>query len=361
VKIYLNGRFLTQSITGVQRYAHEVIKALDELVAEGSIDASGHSFTLLVPPDVGEFPAYRSISVRCVGRLAGHYWEQFELPLHSRDGVLLSLTNAAPLLKKQQVVTMHDAAVFAFPEAYSSFFRLWYRVLMNLLGRNARIIVTVSNFSRNELITYCSINPDKIRVIYEGKEHITAAAADDGILARHDLMPNRYVLASGSTNPNKNIQSVISAVKLLGERDLKVVVAGGANPKVFKSSHAHEAGNIVNVGYVSDGELRSLYEHALCLAYPSYYEGFGLPPLEAQACGCPVVVSSAASLPEVCQGTALFCNPYDPADIAANIRQLIDRPALRQELRENGLRKVQRLTWRKCAAAIFDVVREIER
>ncbi|GAM08234.1 protein RfbU [Geobacter sp. OR-1] len=357
--IYLNGRFLTQSITGVQRYAHEVIKALDELIASGKIDASGYNFELLVPPDVEELPDYRAVSVRSVGRLTGHYWEQFELPFHSRDGVLVSLTNAAPLFKRNQVVTIHDAAVFAFPEAYSFFFRLWYRVLMKLLGRIARMIITVSNFSCNELITYCSINTEKIRVIYEGKEHITATPADEHILKQYNLASRKYVLASGSTNPNKNIQSVIAAVKLLGHTDIKVVVAGGANPKVFKLSQAHEADNIVNVGYVNDGELRALYEHALCLVYPSFYEGFGLPPLEAQACGCPVIVSSAASLPEVCQGAALFCNPYDATDIVASIRRLIFEPGLREEMRRNGLEKAERLSWTACASSIFDALGEI--
>jgi glycosyltransferase involved in cell wall biosynthesis len=153
---------------------------------------------------------------------------------------------------------------------------------------------------------------------------------------------------------------VITAVKLLGYSDIKVVVAGGTNPKVFKPSQTHEVGNIINVGYVDDSELRALYEHALCLVYPSYYEGFGLPPLEAQACGCPVIVSSAASLPEVCQGAALFCNPYDPADIAYNISQLINEPGLREELQRLGLEQAERLSWKSCAKEIFLLIRELE-
>ena len=359
MNIYLNGRFLTQAITGVQRYAHEVIKALDELILRGGEIAAGYHFVLLTPPDVVHTPLYKAIVVRSVGVMTGHYWEQFELPFHARNGALLSLTNAAPLFKKNQVVTMHDAAIFAIPEAYSLVFRTWYRVLMKLLGRNAGIVITVSNFSRNELINYCGIDSRKIRVIYEGKEHITSASADCSILTRHNLVTHQYVLASGSTNPNKNIQSVITAVDLLGSTKIKVVVAGGANPKVFKESPAHKSGNVVNVGYVNDGELRSLYENALCLVYPSFYEGFGLPPLEAQACGCPVIVSSAASLPEVCHGAALFCNPYDPTDIVANIRRLMDEPGLREELREQGVKKADRLSWRECSAAILSVLGEI--
>jgi glycosyltransferase involved in cell wall biosynthesis len=357
MNVYINGRFLTQSVTGVQRYAHELVKALDAMIGRGEIDPQRFRLVLLAPRDLLVEPEYRFIALRKIGIFSGHYWEQLELPFYARDGILLSLTNAAPVLKRRQIVTIHDAAVFAFPNVYSFFFRQWYRILIRLLGKTAQSIVTVSNFSKNELSTYCGIASDKIRVFYEGKEHLTSAVSDPKILVSHQLTRNGYVLASASMNPNKNIKSVIEAVNLLGDNCLKIVVAGGANPKVFNFRQTLQLDNVVDVGYVNDGELKALYENALCLVYPSFYEGFGLPPLEAHACGCPVVVSSAASLPEVCRGAALYCNPYNPADIADIIRVLMSNATLREELKELGLAQGERFTWRRCATELFDMVR----
>lgn len=113
------------------------------------------------------------------------------------------------------------------------------------------------------------------------------------------------------------------------------------------------------MGYVSDAELRALYEHAACFVYPSFYEGFGLPPLEAMACGCPVIVSNAASLPEVCGDAALYCNPCSPEDIAEKISLLMADPRLREDLRQKGLERAKQFTWEKCARETFAIIEKV--
>src|SRR5207253_1940106 len=123
-----------------------------------------------------------------------------------------------------------------------------------------------------------------------------------------------YVLAVGSLTPNKNFNGVVRAATLLGDLDCKIVAAGGANTRVFNGvALADDA--LIMAGYVTDGELHALYENAACFIFPSFYEGFGLPPLEAMHCGCPVIVSDRASLPEVCGEAAVYCDPDDPADM----------------------------------------------
>jgi glycosyltransferase involved in cell wall biosynthesis len=134
-------------------------------------------------------------------------------------------------------------------------------------------------------------------------------------------------------------------------------VAGGSNPRVFRGRHLEHDGYALHAtGYVTDGELRALYENAACLVYPSLYEGFGLPPLEAMLCGCPVLVSDAASLPEVCGDAALYCNPRDPDNIAEKIRTLIEEPALRNELRCRGMERARNFTWRRASEALLSII-----
>jgi glycosyltransferase involved in cell wall biosynthesis len=274
----------------------------------------------------------------------------------------VSLGNAAPLSKRDQVVTVHDAAVFANPRAFSLPFRVWYGVLLTGLGRVARAVITVSSFSEGELRRYCRIAEAKMRVTYPGKEHVSAVAADGEILWRHGLGRKPFVLAASSMSPNKNFRSVVRAVELLGDAaDFEVAIAGGANPKIFGRPEELLPGSVKYLGYVSDGELRALYENAACFVFPSFYEGFGLPPLEAMALGCPVVASYAASMPEVCGDAVLYCDPHDPADLAGQIRRLVGDEDLREDLSRRGLERAERFSWDRCARETLAVIEEASR
>ncbi|KNZ70051.1 group 1 glycosyl transferase [Thermincola ferriacetica] len=357
--IFINARFLTQPVTGVQRYAREVVKALDHLIEHGEIDKSKYRFTLLSPRRETKAPLeLKHIPLQQVGFLSGHAWEQLELPLYSRGGLLINLCNTGPLLKDSQVVTIHDAGVFAFPEAYSFAFRVWYRILFKELGKRARKIITVSSFSKNELIRFCGIDPEKIEVIYEGKEQVFSVAPDYSILEKFDA-EKPFILAVSSLSPHKNFQAVVRAIELLGHTGFQFVIAGGVNPKVFKSSAEPLPGGVIHLGYVSDGQLWALYEKAACFVYPSFYEGFGLPPLEAMACGCPVIVSEVASLPEICGDAALYCNPHSASDIADKVKQVMNNAGLRQRLRQKGLERVKMFTWLECARKTFELIKTV--
>lgn len=357
-RIYINGRFLTQQITGVQRYALEIVRTWDLNFQNWDIGTHCRLVILTPAAPLLHDPDFGNIPIRTVGNLKGHLWEQMELPFYTRDGVLINLCNTGPILKRNQTVTIHDAAVFTVPQAFSFIFRTWYRRLLPILGARARRIITDSVFSQKELVRFCDIPRERLDVIYLGKEHMIAQAADDSIIKAYNLPDKRYVLAVSSLSPNKNFGSIVKALDLLQEESLPVVITGGVNPKVFRGGNLSLPSNIRYVGYVSDPQLRALYEHAGCFVYPSFYEGFGLPPLEAMALGCPVIVSNAASLPEVCGPAALYCDPHNPRDIAAKIKLVMNNPALRSEQQEKAMKQASLFTWEKCAAQLWSMIKD---
>lgn len=317
MKYYINGRFLTQRITGVQRYAREMTLALDQLLQEKPSDHS--EYTILAPKNIIDRLPCKRIQFKVCGHLSGHLWEQIELPYYAKDGYLLNFCNCAPLIKKNQAVTIHDAAIAAFPAAYSWKFRLWYRIMYTVLGKHLNTIFTVSNFSRSELNKYFGIPKEKIHVTYNGVEHLKAIQPDDRILAK---IPKDYVLAVSSQNPTKNFKLVLEVAEQLP--DIHFVIAGGSNAKVFTGKKEKALANVHYVGYVSDQELVALYRHARVFVYPSLYEGFGIPPLEAMLNGCPVIAAEKASLPEVLESNVLYCNPFYKKDLERSIVLLLD-------------------------------------
>jgi glycosyltransferase involved in cell wall biosynthesis len=253
---------------------------------------------------------------------------------------------------------IHDASVFAVPEAYSVSFGRWYRLMLPYWARRASLVLTNSEFSRTELARWLRIPIGKIRVVGGGHEHILRTPSDEGVLARHRLGTRPYVLTVSNLSRHKNLEAVRAAIQLLGPAGCDYALAGPANPRVFGYSPEQALPNLIQLGYVSDGELRALYQHAACLVYPSRYEGFGFPPLEAMACGCPVIVSQTSSLPEVCGDAAIYVDPEAPAQLAAAMRRVLCEEGLRAHLRAAGLERAKRWSWERSAADTIAAVRE---
>jgi glycosyltransferase involved in cell wall biosynthesis len=340
--IYVNGRFLTQKVTGVQRYAREVLSALDALVASSAPE--DFELEVLAPPGTVA-PELRAIRFRAVGPLRGNLWEQLTLPVLARKGLLWSFAATGPLVTARQVVTLHDAAVHAIPEAFTPSFRAWYRVLFRVLAARVPLVLTVSEFSRGEIVRYFGCDDSKIRVMLEGWQHLRRVPADEGVLERHGLRRGRYVLAVSSPTPNKNFKLIVEAVRSLPAVDFDVAIAGSLDARVFGGGGAPKAPFVKYLGYVSDAELRALYENAGLFAYPSLYEGFGIPAVEAMASGCAVIASNSASLPEVCGDGARYVSPHDAAGLARAIEELMQDEPERQRLAERGRQIAARYSW----------------
>ena len=355
-QVFINGRFLGQRITGVQRYGHEVLKALAALVAAHEV--TDVQFTVLVPPGTPAQPAL-GLPLRTVGRLRGHLWEQLELPWYSRGGLLVGLGFTGPLFKRQQIITAHDAAVHRMPEAYHPLFRVWYRLVVGRISRRSAITLAVSGFAAREATACFATPPERLRVVTEGWQHMDAIQADPAILDRVGLRGRPFVLGVSSPTPNKNFSALLQALQLMGADAPLCVVAGAAQAKVFRAAH-DGAGNaqLRRVGYVSDGELKALYQHATCFVFPSFYEGFGIPPLEAMAQGCPVIASTAEAVQEVCADAALYFDPHQPAELAGRLRELLASAPLRSRLRSAGLLRAAGYSWAAAARLNLAAIRE---
>jgi glycosyltransferase involved in cell wall biosynthesis len=348
--ISVNGRFLSQSITGVQRYALELLSAIDELLSSRQIEPL--PVTVLVPPDAKAVPAWRSLRVQRIGRFTGQLWEQIDLPSHAREALLFTPCGGAPLIHPCQVITIHDAAIFRTPDAYTALYGSYYRILQRVLARRARHLITVSEFSRNELMECLHVPKDKISTTKNSGEHILRFSRDETILGKHNLRKGSYILGVGSKNVNKNLDRLVEAFNLASDLSVDLVIAGGSNRAIFGEKGRYSS-RVREIGFVSDGELRSLYENAVCFVFPSLYEGFGIPPLEALTLGTPVIASRAAALPEVLGDAAVYCDPHSPRDIAEKIRQVLQG---RAPEREAAQLHASRFTWKGCARQTWEIL-----
>jgi glycosyltransferase involved in cell wall biosynthesis len=350
--LYVNGKFLSQATTGVQRYAAGVVEAWDNDLDCGRIDRSAYSIRLIVPKTEREIPQYKHIEV-VFSSWGGRLWEQVELPLRSAGDVLFSPYAAAPVFKSRHIVTIHDAGVSATPEQYSRLFRAYYTAVYWSLGKFCTALFTVSRFSKQELHNYFFIPLNKMMVIPPGCDHLLNIPSSPDILKRFSLESGKYILGVSSQSPVKNFAGLIQAWKFLGRPELKLAIAGKANSRVFGSKASLRDERTVWLGYVSDGELRALYENASIFVYPSFYEGFGIPPVEAMTCGCPVVVARSSALPESCGDAALYCDPSSPEDIAEKIAALLDNSGLAQKLCAQGRLQAARFTNQETASMLW--------
>jgi glycosyltransferase involved in cell wall biosynthesis len=281
------------------------------------------------------------------------------LPVYLRGG-LLSLCNTGPLAVKRQIVCIHDVNTRLAPNSYSLTFRMAYRLLEPGLGRTARQITTVSRFSELMLRQFNVTRTKDVAVIHDGHEHVFEWDAGRSSIREPDLaLP--YVLVVGSKAPHKNLAIVYSFATDLAAKGIHIFVTGGENLNVFaRDQGAQPPPNVRHLGRVNDDDLAFLYGHALCLAFPSKTEGFGLPTVEAMALGCPVISSDVASLPEVCGDAALYAMPDDAASWVDAVGRIADDPILRENLSKGGRERAKTFSWKKGAEKYLELMYQID-
>ena len=358
----INGRFLTQPTTGVQRYAGEVTRAMDERLAADEALARRLRLEILLPADGTALPRYDVITARRSRRGRGYAWEQMMLPAAARGG-LISFANLGPLSHPRQIVCLHDANVFLAPDSYSLAFRLAYRGLFPLLARRAARVTTVSAFSAAMLREFGVTGRRGAEVIGNGHEHALRWRAGASRFSAPGAFKRPYVFALGSRAKHKRLDLLLGLAPALATLGIDLVVSGGT-AAIFTGGASHDgkdggAENVIPVGFVSDDDLAALFAGALCFAFPSRTEGFGIPLLEAMVHGAPIVAADCASLPEVCGNAALYAPVDDPAAWLARIERLAADPSLRAELRAKGRARYRLFSWRAAAAAYLDLASDL--
>ncbi|MBB2932434.1 glycosyltransferase family 4 protein [Paraburkholderia silvatlantica] len=355
--LLINGRFLGRRATGVDRFAFETIRALDQLIELRDPRVAGLRTEIIVPEALAAMPnPFRHIGLRARGKGGGLRWEQLALPQAASGGLLLNLCNSGPLLYRRQITVLHDAAPARVPDSYSRSFVAWYRLMAPRLGRISQRVITVSEFSRRELCDAYRIPAEKIGVVPESGEHMLRVHQDTGATAAVALDERPFVLAVGSLNRHKNFQLVAEAARLIREAQFDIIVVGGGDARVYGTGQDALPAFVKHLGYVSDGELAALYRRAACFVYPSRYEGFGLPPVEALALGCPVIASRLPAVQEACSDAVLYTSPDDPAELARLLERITSDAALRESLRERGRARTAELTWRATATRLIEEI-----
>ncbi|HET9236260.1 MAG TPA: glycosyltransferase family 1 protein [Oligoflexus sp.] len=364
MRIGINGRFLVAKRTGVQRAAYNLIKTLFEIDRENEYIL----FTGEEQAKEWNYPNVKLVTSRLkVGEnLRNHLWEQFVLPRLARKhevDILHSPANMAPLFYRgASIVHIHDLCFVVNPQWYSYLFHTAYNVAIPRLAKRASRVITNSNNSRNDLLQFYQVDASKVRLIYWA---VDQTFGSEPVADRRIEEEGDYILYVGSLEPRKNIATLIEAYEQLrtDNPDLKtkLILIGGESPLFaavrlqIKQFH----NDVVFKGFVSDDELKQYYRNALVVAYPSLYEGFGLPPLEAMASGAPVVTSNTSSLPEVVGDAALMVSPYDCAQLAGTLARVIRDRRLREEMRRRGFEQVKKFNWYRVARNVLAVYYEV--
>ncbi|HEV3060775.1 MAG TPA: glycosyltransferase family 1 protein [Vicinamibacterales bacterium] len=335
-------------------------------------------FVLLCRPDDRDGLASLGENFRPVAETAGNYSiaEQVRVPLALRREAV-SLFHAPhyvlpPLVRCRSVVTIHDCIHLMFPQYLPSRAALAYaRTSIALAARRATRVMTVSESSKRDILRFVNTSPDKIDVIYNAYDERFAVEPleEDVVRVRERFqLHDEFVLYAGNVKPHKNVERLIQAFDLVRRRGLdhlKLVIMGddvSRYPALRRAVHRHQLHKYVRfLGYLPEETLAVMYRLAGVFVFPSLYEGFGLPPLEAMASGTPVVTSNLSSLPEVAGDAAVLVDPYDPSAIADGIYSVLTDEQVRRELRRKGIERARQFSWGASVRRVREIYTEVGR
>jgi len=368
MRIAFNASIVDHLLSGLGVYAVNLLKGLNKLHDD-----------LVVYTSCPEVCSLNSTKVRRISRrvqpsfgLKGHFqrvvWVQMVLPLRlltDKASLLLSPLPEGMLLPVvPQVVTVLDMIPLHFPEDFPRQ-QYYFRHLVPRILQKSEAIVAISENTKNNIVTFYSIDPEKVRVIPPGFEKSRYRLGINGERTKTKYGLTEYLLYVGNLLPHKNLRRLLHAFGLISRRlPYKLVIAGQKDPRYYPALEAEAqalglAQKILFLNYVPKDELPALYAGAKVFVLPSLYEGFGLPPLEAMACGCPVVVSNVASLPEVCGDAAYYVDPYSEESIAEGIYKVLTDESLRRSLIQKGLERAKLFSWEKSAREHLEVFKEV--
>ncbi len=340
----IDGVFYTRKATGIQRFALNVVKEMDHLVPKGTMQ-------IVVPEYCDAEIDYENIEVVRFGKQKnGYIWEQTDLAWYllktGADGLFIE--NAAPFFCRRGIVVLHDISYKVNPKFFCTSLRGCYgdfvcRCLYRVIMDSRMKIVTVSDFSKNEIIREYHINPARITVAGNGWQHMNEIEEDKHVLDSLGVMEGQYYFAMATNAPNKNFKWIISAARAYAAE--KFVIAGNLTEGLRDVGITD---NVIPAGYITDEEAKALMAHCKAFLFPTFYEGFGIPPLEAVACGARnIIVSDTPCMHEIYGNVAGYIDPYDYRNI-----MLPERHIAEFEVKE----LLSKYSWKKTAERIVQLL-----
>ncbi len=356
---------LTQSYrgAGINQYIYNLLRFLPLVDGEGK-------YIAFLGERKAHFPGIvmRFTSLPTANPLIRIFWEQTLQPLALlREGVELlhSLAFVGPILSPCPfIVTLYDLSFLLFPESFKFWNRIYLSLFTRISVRKACRIIAISENTKRDLVKLMKVDEGKVKVVYCGCDEtlrpLPPQEAEE--FRRRKGLPERFILFLGTLEPRKNLVRLLEAYRKLRKEGVKLVLAGGLGwgykPVLEAIERFGLEGDVLLPGFIPQEEKVYWYNAAEVFVYPSLYEGFGLPPLEAMACGTPVVASNAASLPEVLGDGGILVAPTDPDAMAEALSALLTNHQERERLREKGLRRAKMFSWEQMARKTVNIYRE---
>ena len=342
----INGKFMADRMQGVVRYARELCGALD-----AALDKESLAVKMLVPPSAHDVPSYKNIRVEVIGRRAGIAWEQGELGRWLRqhqDATCINLCNVSPIGVKPGITALHDVMYKAHPEFYVSLrnrlSRLYHILHYRYVVKHEKAILTVSQFSKSEIEKYYPTARGKVYVVENAWQHVTRyPTSKDWQEAFPRLTPGKYYFSLATLANNKHGRWIIETAK---RNPAELFAIAG---KRYEADKLEIPDNLLLLGFISDEHASALIQNCKAFLFPSLYEGFGLPPLEALALGAMVISSNTSSLPEVLGDAAYYIDPMEPISSIGSIER-IDQAKVDETL--------GRYSWEKSARELLELLKQ---
>ena len=367
MRIAIDVRDLRIAKTGSRTYLEELCRVLPE-------STDRHQFIFLTPR--WNLPTGNAPWHKIWGHFAFYFWKEIELPWRAwreQCEIVFCTDYVVPLIFPGDTMPVfHGANFWERPQDYNRFWHFLLDVLALPAARRSVVTITVSEFSKRRLVSLTGISPDRLHVVYEAPKSVTLAQHDqssrENVLDKYGLENRQFLLHVGVLEKRKNLPRLIEAFALAKQQlppEYSLVLVGQPGPKqnmddsqlIEDTIQRHGVqDSVVLTGYVSDGELPVFYQRAKCYVFPSLYEGFGLPILEAFANDLPLVAANAASIPEIAGDAALLFDPYNVKDMARQIVRAVNEESLRKNLIEAGRQRMDDFSWGKTAQEIISVM-----
>lgn len=375
IRIGINIRFIQTTISGIGKYVLELMKGLAQIDNENKYDLYEYSHTKVLHPIEKKNFSYVIPTFNTKIRSFRIFLEQFLFTMFIKKqkldvfhGPSFMLPIFKPL-KTKCVITVHDLTFLRYQESFTFETKLYYKIFFKRSINNADMIIADSQATKDDLMLYFHVPKNKIKVIYLGVDKAFTPVADKFHIAKVQkkyALPKKFFLFTGLLSPRKNIEGVLRAFNSLNidlYKEYHFVIVGGKGwlyDPIFKYVEKHNLKERVHfTGYIDAGDLPVFYTLAEALVFPSFYEGFGLPILEAMACGCPVITSNISSMPEVAGDAALLVDPKNSQNILAAMEKIVSDKELRKELVKKGYEQAKKFTWEKTAEETLALYKQV--